>query len=51
MLIALRGLPASEVDALIVNECNGDLSPRGEQPQFLGVGFLIACSQADTNES
>jgi len=27
MLIALRGLPASEVDALIVNERNCDISP------------------------
>lgn len=32
MLIALRGLPASEVDdALIVNECNGDVTTVDEQ--------------------
>jgi|GEM_PF-6452135 len=41
MLIALRGLPASEVDdALIVNECNGDVTPI-DKPLLLHETFLF----------
>jgi hypothetical protein len=37
MLIALRGLPASEVDALIVNEGNGDISTVNHRSVWHGV--------------